>query len=196
MPDDDPRIMSFVVDWMYSGRLPSNFEAECKKVTTINDWPKPLLQKAIEDVIDAYILTDKLCLEQMGNDIVTVVHKHITRLPLNWTTVERLKAANLSKCPLEDLLIRAIACKVTICARGPKQLQRSRLSQSFIEGLKCNAAACVELVSLMAEGGVEDSTQMNSACKWHTHQNERCPPVAPLEDHNGPWATPADRDAW
>lgn len=172
MPEEDPRVLSYIVDWLYGGWFSHDIDKLCENFQIYDCSDKSELEEAIRDHIDAYILADKLGIDQLINDIVDAMHNNITKLPIKWAHIQQFIAGGMPDCPLKNLLIRALARKIRTQNWTVNRELEASLKKELTNDVE---GAGVELLRIVMLDGADTDITQESSCKWHTHQHGRCP---------------------
>ena len=180
LPEDDPRTMSYIIDWLYGGGAYEDvFENLCDKFENLPSTGNKLeLEKNLTETIAAYVLADKQGMEAMQNEIVDEIHEHITKFPVRWSHIEQFKIAEVERLPLRNLLIRKMAREI----REQNWHVQRDLKEDVVNDLKDDAKGCLELMTFLMRDGANTDITQESSCKWHTHDYEKkCPEQSPKQ---------------
>ncbi len=149
LPDDDPEVFGYVVNWLY-GR-PARGKANITPFT----------------LIDLYVFVDKLMIEDLKNEAVDMLRKYHEGMEIRMATLQHLVNRNLDECKYMRYLIRQAAHDMVVY-RGT--VWRVNDWEDFLGlGPHITRRVVEEIHSLYAPLPVIDDPSKLKGCQYHDH---------------------------
>jgi hypothetical protein len=159
LPEDIPDAVGIVLAFLYKGRL--NLPMEVVGMF----YPGGLDSQAVTKLIDLYLIADRLCIEKMANDIVTVLYKAGASFEVTRSHFEKFEGVDGEALPLIDLLVAKRARDFADgLRRGPKEVAYD--FEKKMRGLKDQTEEYDEEYAWNRRGYIY---YLGNPCRWHKH---------------------------
>jgi hypothetical protein len=156
LKDESPETFDEVLRWIYGGVV-----------------SKPRNDENFMSLINAYILADRLCIEELKNSIVTeLCHCHRDYSPTDFTTtsgIMTLAEKGLADCKLRSFLLWQLS-RHMVWSSGRHMLKTDPKLKEYIAAGGDEIAHLFEITVGRKEGDLE-VVQMygKDKCRWHEH---------------------------
>lgn len=159
LPEDHPDAITIAVEFLYRGHfsIPKKLGGRL--------YPECLYQSTVTMLIDLYLTADRLYIEKMANDIVTVLYKAGASFAVRSAHFKKFEGVDSRVLPLKDFLR----------AKGERHfadtLRRGRKEVAYgfeqkMRGMKPWAEEYDEECAWSRQGHIH---YLGNACKWHKH---------------------------
>ena len=175
MPEESVAAVEQILHYAYRGNLQQ-----------VNVAPGDHVAYAafIKTLVDTYILADKWCMEELGNDLVDQLRLAYQDWQVHWCHVTQLRESGLIDSQMRKVMLQQLASRIRRKGWAKYLQAQSDGGATVMEWCRKGGDDVVDLlrIGLTTEPVLAPSIDL-SPCNWHRHDTTpKCSPTAAADN--------------